>query len=74
MNGLSKREMYTQLVLALREMLGPAKKKPKEKLEQERGEDMIIEQEPTDRNALKPAGIHAKCQLVSAQYTLSSLI
>ena len=59
-------------MLALREMLGPTKKKPKEKVEQERGEEMTIEQELAARYALKPAGIHAKCQL--AGHTIHHVI
>ena len=61
MQGVSKREAYTQFVLALREMLGPAKRKPKEQLGDSKDKAMTIEIEATARNAWKAKGTHAKC-------------
>ena len=63
MQGVSKREAYTQFVLALREMLGPAKRKPKEQLGDGKNEAMTIETEAAARNAWKTVGTHAKCRL-----------
>ncbi|MCG8453172.1 MAG: retropepsin-like domain-containing protein, partial [Spirochaetales bacterium] len=61
--GVSKREAYMQFVLALREMLGPTKRKPKEQSGDGKDEAMTIETEAAARNAWKAIGTHAKCRL-----------
>ena len=72
MQGVSKHEVYTQFVLALREMLGLTKKKPKEQLGHGKEEAMTIEIEAVTRNAWKTIGTHAKCRL--AERTVHCMI
>ena len=63
MQGVSKREAYTQFVLALRDLLGPPKRKPKEQLGDGKDEAMAIETEAAMHNAWKTIGTHAKRRL-----------
>ena len=51
MQGVSKREVWTQFVLVLRKMVGPTKRKPKEQLGDGKEEAMTIETEAAVRNA-----------------------